>query len=99
MEEPRERVGVENRIRGHVEGVLDVARDGQAIGLGDVVGVDRLEAEPRQVGNDRDLPGEKLREEPAGEQSALLLAGLALEDQPRPQADRSNLRVLSLESV
>src|SRR5204863_1698671 len=92
-------VGVENRIRGHVEGASHLARDGQAIGLGDVVGVHHLEAEPRQVRDDRDVPGEEAREEPTGEQAALLLARLALEDQTGPQTNRPNLRVLLLEAV
>ena len=51
---------------------LDLADHGQAVGLADVIGVDRLEAQPRDVGDEGDQPRphEEIRQQWAEEEAA-----------------------------
>ena len=81
-------LAVEHRLGGDVEGAAGVADDGAPIRVGDVVGVDGLEAQPRMARDDRD----PLRvHQPAGqegsrEQPPDPRRGAALEDQAGAQA-------------
>src|SRR5439155_23966797 len=99
VQEARDHPRVEHGLRRHVEGAVHVALDGEAVGLADVERVHRLEPQPRDLGHDRNPAGEEAWKQAAREESALLLAGLALEDHPWTQPDRADGRMLALEPV
>ena len=73
----------------------------EAVGLADVEGVHRLEAQARDVGHHADelLAQQRAGQERPGEQAPDARGGLALEDQPGAQADDAHPGVLALEDV
>jgi len=99
VEDSGERRRVAHRFGGDVEGTARVAVDREPVRLADVQRVNGLESKPRDVGHDRDVARHEPREQPAREQPPLLLAGLALEDQTRPQPDDADAVMLAFETV
>ena len=94
-------VGVEHRLGGEVECALSRADDRAPVRLGDVVGMRHLEAEPRQVGNDRDaVRGEEPVRHPAAREELLhLRPHRPLEDQRGAEAHCPRVGVVAFEAV
>ena len=89
------------RVKSLKTGASSVVNDRETVRLADVQRVDGLEAQPVDVGDDRDLavPREDAREKRAEEVAPLFLAGAALEDQAGPEPDDARLRPFHLEVV
>ena len=96
----RQLATAERGLRGDVEGALDVCQDSTQVGLPDVVGVDRLEAQaldPRQ-GEQKAAAQDEVGQEGADEEAADLGRGLVLEDQRGTETHDPRLGVGRLRS-
>ena len=100
-EDLREPLPVEHRLGGQIERAADLAREGRAVGLGDVVGVHRLEAQAGNLGDQGNeaRPEQRGRQQRAREEPPDPGRRRSLEDQPRAHAHDPDRRVLALEDV
>ncbi|MCU1670344.1 MAG: hypothetical protein JWP40_3271, partial [Blastococcus sp.] len=96
-----DRRGVDDGVGGDVVGAPPVADDSQPVGLGDVVGVQRLEPQPRWPGDDRKpaRADQSAGQQRPGEDPSLLRGGLPLKDERRPQPDDPGAGMPGLERV
>lgn len=91
LEDLRQAPGIEHWVGGDVERAAHRRGEGEAVGLRDVLGMNRLEPQPREIGHGRDAAR---ADEPAGEEGPaedpeLLGRRRSLERERRPQADDS----------